>query len=79
MVACNAAPQNFTVHMPALWGCWASPSSPCFTLNIKAKRNDGSLISEGQIRDKSCQVTLDTRASVTIFRPYITTGPPREN
>jgi hypothetical protein len=44
-----------------------------------AKRNDGGLIGDRQIGYTSCHVTLDSRVSMTIFRPDITTGMPRGN
>jgi hypothetical protein len=46
-------------------------------IHVLAMRSDDSLNAEGQIRYKPCLVTTDTRASVTIIQPDITTGMPK--
>ena len=55
----------------------ASPySTPRFTLNILGQGRRVSLIAEGWIQGKPCQVTIDTGATVTIARPDIFAGQP---
>jgi hypothetical protein len=46
---------------------------PHYTPNILVREGDDSLNAEG---NKSCLMTIDTRASVTITRPNITAGLP---
>jgi hypothetical protein len=61
----------------------SSPSSPYFTLSIRSRRSDDSLIAEGWLRDRQCHTTINSRASVSIdtgaslavARPDITAGP----
>jgi len=55
----------------------ASPhSTPRFTLNILRQGMHDSLIAEGWIQGKPCQVTIDTGASVTIAHPDKVAGQP---
>jgi hypothetical protein len=44
--------------------------------NVLTKGTEDSLIAEGWIQEKPCQVTIDTMASVTVARPDIVAGQP---
>jgi hypothetical protein len=48
---------------------------PCYMLGMSTRR-DNWLNDEGWIVDKSCLVTTDTGASMTIARPDITAAQP---
>jgi len=61
-------------------GPTASPrSTPRFNLNIPGHETYDSLIAEGWVQGKPCQVTIDTGALVTIARPEIFAGQPERN
>jgi hypothetical protein len=52
----------------------ASSTSSRFTLKVLAKGTDDSLVADGCIQERSCKVTIDTGASVTINKPDIVAG-----
>jgi hypothetical protein len=55
----------------------SSASFPHFILSISAKRSNHCLTAKGWIKDKTCHVTIDTKAAVTTARPDITTELPK--
>jgi hypothetical protein len=55
------------------WPPVSLPSSPCFTPHMLAKSSENSIFAKGCIGDKPCLVNVDTRASVTVTSPYIST------
>jgi hypothetical protein len=57
----------------------SSLQPPHYALSLLDKDSHNSLKVEGQIGDKSCLVTVDTRASVTIARPDIRAGLPQKD
>jgi hypothetical protein len=56
----------------------SSPSSPCFTPNVLAERNDDSLHAKVQ-REDTRLVTIDIEASVMTTRSDIMAGLPKMN
>lgn len=52
---------------------------PCYTLSMLGKGSHNNLHAEGCIGDKSCFVTFDTGASMTITRLDVTAGQPKRD